>query len=241
MFKVEHLHLFRSGQRILEDITFDIAPGEVVALVGNNGAGKTTLLKVLATIMTQDEGRVTLDGVNPLTRPLRYRKRIGYLSALCPLYNEMRVRDYLLFRARLKGERTMRLRRRVREALDRFGLREVARTPIQRLSSGFRKRLSLAEALFLRPPLLLLDDLLTGLDAGQQQVVGTMMGKLSANAAILATGHELSELLTWSTRCIVMADGRIVASFVNREYSPHDLVNIVEGLLISKAVEEVEV
>lgn len=163
MLEVDHISFSYGRHTVLDDVAFDVAPGEIVALAGPNGAGKTTLLRLLSCLLMQDSGTVRLDNINPLERPIKYRRAIGYLSEHCPLYSEMTVEEYLIYRVRLKGERSMRVRRRVSEALEDCGLEEQRKTRIRLLSQGFRKRVGLADALVQHPKLLLLDDPLAGL------------------------------------------------------------------------------
>ncbi len=229
MLEVERITFSYGRRRVVDDVSFDIAPGEIVALTGPNGAGKTTLIKILACLLMQDDGCVRLDEVNPLSRPVKYRRWIGYLSERCPLYEEMKVDEYLTHRVRLKGERSLRVRRRVSEALEMCGLTEVASTGIRLLSQGYRKRVGLAEAIVLHPRLLLLDDLLAGIDAGQRKKTAAFLSAASARSAVLVSGHELHELLPWCTRFLVMSQGRIVASLRSNEHNREELLELVES------------
>jgi ABC-2 type transport system ATP-binding protein len=229
MLEVERINFSYGRRRVVEDVSFDVAPGEIVALTGPNGAGKTTLLKILACLLMQDGGCVRLDDVNPLERPVKYRRWIGYLSERCPLYGEMKVDEYLTYRVRLKGERSLRVRRRVSEAVELCGLGGVASDRIRSLSQGYRKRVGLAEAVALHPRLLLLDDLLAGIDAGQRKKTAALLSAASSRSAILVSGHELHELLPWCTRFLVMSQGRIVASLRSGEHSREELLRLLES------------
>ena len=134
MLNVDHICFSYGRTQVLDDVTFDVAPGEITGLVGANGAGKTTLLRVISFVLMQDSGNVSLDGVDPLARPVKYRKRIGYLPESCPLYEEMAVEQYLLYRLKLRGERSSRLRRRLNGALATCGLESVTGSEIRSLS-----------------------------------------------------------------------------------------------------------
>ncbi len=231
MLDVAHISFAYSTRPILKDITFDVAPGEIVALTGPNGAGKTTLLKLLACLLMQDVGTVRLHGIDTLQRPIKYRRTIGYLSAHNPLYNDMTVEEYLTYRVRLKGERTMRVRRRVNEALSVGDLADVRDTRIGLLSHGYRKRVGLADALSTFPKLLLLDDLLAGLDRPQRAACGAALSAASLRAAVIATGHELDEMLNWCTRVMVLNHGRIVAMFRTSDFDRAELLERIDTLL----------
>jgi ABC-2 type transport system ATP-binding protein len=229
MLEVDHITFSYGSRKALDDVTFDVAPGEIVAVTGANGAGKTTLMKLLACRLMQDAGRVRLHGIDPLERPVRYRRAIGYLSEHCPLYSEMTVEEYLVYRVRLKGERALRVRRRVSEALATCGLVEAGRTRIRLLSHGFRKRVGLADALITHPKLLLLDDLLAGLDRPQRAKCAEALSAASSRAAVIVTGHELDELTDWCTRFVVLHKGRVAATLRTGAYNRTELLALLDG------------
>ncbi|MBP7636302.1 MAG: ABC transporter ATP-binding protein [Kiritimatiellae bacterium] len=235
MLDVAHITFSYGANRILTDITFDVAPGEIVAVTGPNGAGKTTLIKILACLLMQDAGTVRLQGVDSLLRPVKYRRSIGYLSEHNPLYSDMTVQEYLTYRVRLKGERAMRVRRRVSEALAVSGLSGMHNTRIRLLSHGYRKRVSLADALSTHPKLLLLDDLLAGLDRPQRAACGAALSAASSRAAVVVTGHELDELLNWCTRVIVLDRGRIAALFRTSDFDRAELTARIDRLLVGQS------
>ena len=153
MLEVRNLSFSYDKRRILKDVSFSVAGGERVCLVGANGAGKTTLLRVMATLAVPDGGSVLLDGQDAFARPLRYRRRLGYLPERFALYEDMRVKDFLAYRAGLKGEPPKRIRRRISEAAQMCMLDDALRSPIRGLSAGEKKRVALADALLLRPRL----------------------------------------------------------------------------------------
>lgn len=192
----------------LDGISFDAAPGDVIAVLGPNGAGKTTLLKLLASVLARDAGSILLDGADPWARPLRYRRMLGYLPESCPLYPEMTVSGYLAYRSRLKGERPSRVRRRVAETISACGLERVAWDRIAPLSRGWRKRIGIADALLRRPRLLLLDDPLAGLDEESRRRLADLVSGASARAAVLVTGHEPREMAGWCNRTLRLDEGK---------------------------------
>ena len=229
MLEVEHITFSYGEHRVLEDVTFDVAPGEIVGLTGANGAGKTTLLRILACLLMQDSGTVRLDTVDPLLRPVKYRRGIGYLSEHAPLYGEMTVEEYLVYRVRLKGERNLRVRRRVEETLEQCGLSEERRTRVHLLSHGFRKRLGLADALVMHPKLLLLDDPLAGIDVPHRRKIASVLTAASSRAAVVLAGHEILEMLTWCTRFVVLHRGRVTGLYRVSEHNQADLARILEN------------
>ncbi|MFA7174345.1 MAG: ATP-binding cassette domain-containing protein [Kiritimatiellia bacterium] len=227
MLNIEHISFSYGKKQVLQDISFDVAPGEIVAVVGANGAGKTTLLRILAFILMQDAGNVVLDGVDPLLRPMQYRRWIGYLSERCPLYEEMTVLQFLTYRLRLRGERILRERRRLKGALESCGLEEVSKKEIRSLSSGYKKRVGLADALMMHPRVLLLDDPLTDLDVARRIKIGATLTALSAHSAVILAGHEISDLLEWCTRFVVLKEGRVDALYRVCEYERTELERIL--------------
>ena len=207
MIEVRNLAFSYRRRAILRDVSFVVSPGEVVSVIGANGAGKTTLLKILATLAVPDEGQILLDGSDALAKPLRYRRQIGYLPELPALDDDMTVRDYLRYRANLKGEPARRVRRRVNEAAEICRVADLMRAPIRSLSLGLRKRVALADALLLRPRVLLLDDFLAGLDTSMRRTAGEILSSAAAFSSVIVTGHELSDFAQWTTRFIVLRDG----------------------------------
>jgi len=231
MLEVKNITFSYNTQETLGNITFDAAPGEILAIVGTNGAGKTTLLRVLACLMMQDSGNILIEGVDSLTRPIAYRAKIGYLSERCPLYEEMTVEEYLSYRLRLKGERQFRVRRRLDEVVTQCRLDDHRKTMIRLLSFGFRKRVGMAEALTARPPVLLLDDPLAGLDLPQRKQTAEVLTSVSGRSAIILAGHEIPFLLEWCTRFLVLHRGRLVGSYRVNDYEKNLLQHKIEKLM----------
>jgi ABC-2 type transport system ATP-binding protein len=228
MLEVKNITFSYTTQETLGNITFDVAPGEIVAVAGTNGAGKTTLLRLLSCLLMQDSGNVLIDGVDSLTRPIAYRAKLGYLSERCPLYEEMTVEEYLTYRLRLKGERQLRVRRRIDEVISQCRLDEHRKSMIRLLSYGFRKRVGLAEALTTHPALLLLDDPLAGLDLPQRKQIAEVLTAVSGRSAILVAGHEIAFLLEWCTRFLVLHRGRLVATYRVQDFDKAVLLQKIE-------------
>jgi ABC-2 type transport system ATP-binding protein len=239
MLEIDHITFSFGRRAALSDVTFDVAPGEIVALTGANGAGKSTLLKVLSCLLMQDSGTVLLDGIDPVLRPIKYRRGIGYLSEHCPLYGDMTVESYLTYRVRLKGERSLRVRKRVIEVLEMCGLETEAQTRIRLLSQGYRKRVGLADALAQHPKLLLLDDPLAGLDIRQRKKTAAVLTAASSRAAVIVAGHEIQEMLDWCTRFVVLGKGRVTGMFRTSDFNRAELAQRLERQINAETVEEV--
>lgn len=223
MLEVRNIAFSYGSRPILRDVSFEASPGEVICLVGANGAGKTTLLKVLATLSVPDSGSLALDGVDAVSRPLRYRRQLGYMPERIALYDDMRVKDYLNFRARLKGETAKRIRRRVEEACELCRLGPLGRKVIGTLSAGQRKRVAFADAVLLRPRVLLLDDFFSELDIEMREAAPEVFSAVAAFSSVVITGHELDDLARCSTRFLVLRDGTVSSSLPAAGLAPDEL------------------
>ena len=212
MLEVRNLSFSYHRQKVLRDVSFVVSPGEVVAVVGANGAGKTTLLRILATLQLPDSGTVMIDGQDAFLRPLRYRRQMGFLSERVALYDDMTVKEYLRYRAVLKGEPAKRVRRRVSESVEFCQLGDVLGRQIASLSLGQRKRVAIADAMILRPRILLLDDFLAGLDGTLRTSTGALLSNAVSFSSVIVTGHEISDFSQWATRFLVLHKGVISAS-----------------------------
>ena len=212
MLEVQHISFSWGQAPLLEDISFSVAPGETAVLAGANGAGKTTLMKVLAGLCSPSTGTVRMDGVDAFGQSLRFRRMLGYLPEAASADPDMCVKRYLRYRANLRGEMSKKIRHRVSEAMELCGLEPYAEKCIGTLSFGLRKRVALADAILLRPRLLILDDLLAGLDPATRMSFGRIVGAVSTFASVVVSGHELDELAQWANKFYVLRDGRILGA-----------------------------
>lgn len=216
---VEVQGLWRSYGALVavRDLSFSIGRGEVVGFLGPNGAGKSTTLRMLVGFLGPSAGTVRINGFDVVEEPLEARRQIGYMPEAAPLYPEMRVHEYLQFRARLKGIARRSLRSDVERALTLATLTEVTRSLIGTLSRGFRQRVALADALLGSPPLLILDEPTAGLDPNQIHSVREVIRKLGAEHTVLLSTHVLSEVESICSRAIVIDRGTLVAAGSIRE------------------------
>ncbi len=231
MFEVRNIAFSYRDKPVLRDVSFVVSPGETVSLVGDNGIGKTTLLRILATVLVPDAGHILLDGQDALARPLRYCRQIGYLPEIPALYEDMTVKGYLDYRAALKGEPVKRIRRRVGESMEICRLSRIASQRLLGLSVGQKKRVALADAVLLRPRVLLLDDFLAGLDPSMREVSGEILSAVAAFSSVIVAGHELADLARSTTRFLVLQDGVIRATIPAAGVAMEDLVKRVGAAL----------
>jgi ABC-2 type transport system ATP-binding protein len=232
MLEVRNIAFAYGLKSVLRDVSFSISPGEVVGVVGLNGAGKTTLLKILATLSMPDSGNILSDSTDVFSRPLRYRKQVGYLAENPALYDDMTVKEFLEYRSKLKGESARRVRRRVSEAMDICKIFAYATSSIKNLSAGIRRRVALADALILRPRVLLLDDFLAGLDMTMRENASSVLSAAAAFSAVVVTGHEIADLAGCVTRFLVLKDGLISSSIPVKGLDAHEAC-----ALVKKAIE----
>ncbi len=208
----------------VRDVSFSIKRGEIVGFLGPNGAGKTTTMRILSCFLPPNRGIVTIAGLDIMKDSLEIRRRIGYLPEGVPLYPEMRVIEYLDYRARLRGMAGKNLKRRMAETLHLCGLEEVSKTVIGRLSRGYRQRVGLADSLVHDPELLILDEPTMGLDPNQIRHTRTLIKNLAERRTVLLSTHILSEVEMTCSRVLIMNKGSIVASD-----SPDRLVGLLRG------------
>jgi len=212
MIDVENLSKRYAGNWAVSGVSFTVAAGEIVGLLGPNGAGKSTTLRILACYMPATSGRARIAGFDVFSQSQEVLRRIGYMPENNPLYREMRVREYLKFRARLKGLSTVRSRERVDSVMQECGLGEVQRKVIGHLSKGYRQRVGLADAIVHEPELIILDEPTIGLDPHQIRAVRQMIKSLGGKHTVLLSTHILSEVEMTCSRVLILSKGKIVAA-----------------------------
>jgi ABC-2 type transport system ATP-binding protein len=212
MIEVSNLTKRYAGRTAVDDISFTVARGEIVGLLGPNGAGKSTTMRILACFMPATSGTVRVAGFDVFHDSDEARRRIGYMPENNPLYPEMRVREYLKFRARLKGLGWRRSRERVATVMEQCGLTDVGRRVIGQLSKGYKQRVGLADALVHEPELIILDEPTIGLDPHQIRSVRALIKSLAGRHTVLISTHILPEAEMMCNRMLIMFDGHVVAS-----------------------------
>ncbi|MDY3563701.1 ABC transporter ATP-binding protein [Gemmata sp. JC673] len=210
MIVVEHLTKYYGEYHAVRDVSFSVEKGQVVGFLGPNGAGKSTTMRILAGFLTASSGKATVDGRDVFWDPIEARRRIGYMPESCPLYTEMRVDEYLRFRAGLKGLGRSERRSRLGYVLERCWLTDVSRQIIGTLSKGYRQRVGLADALIANPPVLILDEPTAGLDPTQIRETRKLMRELGKEHTMLLSTHILSEVEATCDSVIVIYQGQVV-------------------------------
>ncbi|HEV8608681.1 MAG TPA: ABC transporter ATP-binding protein [Thermoanaerobaculia bacterium] len=218
MIEVEHLTKRFPTQVAVSDVSFSVRQGEIVGFLGPNGAGKTTAMRILTAFLPPTEGTARVAGFDVVNQSLEARTHLGYLPESAALYPEMRVREYLAYRARLEGIRGADVRKRVDDAIESCLLEEVAGRKVENLSRGYRQRTALAGALVHQPPVLILDEPTVGLDPAQIIRIREAIRRLGRERAVLLSTHILPEVDAVCDRVLIIDRGRIVA-----EGTPSDL------------------
>jgi ABC-2 type transport system ATP-binding protein len=211
MIKTEHLCKRYESVTAVDDVTFEVRPGEVLGFLGPNGAGKTTTMRMLAGFVTPTSGRASICGHDVETEPLAAKQSLGYLPEGAPSYGEMRVRGFLDFLADLRRLEGARRRQRLDYVIERLQLAPVLEQSIETLSKGFRRRVGLAQAIMHDPPVLILDEPTDGLDPNQKFEVRTLINEMARDKIIVISTHILEEVDAVCNRAIIIARGRIVA------------------------------
>ena len=193
----------------LDGASFTVEKGQIVGFLGPNGAGKSTTLRILTGYLPATSGEARVNGHDVLLESLAVRASIGYMPENVPLYPEMRVEEYLRFRAGLKNVPPKDRRTAVERVIDRCRLEDVRRRLVGQLSKGFRQRVGLAESLIADPPVLILDEPTIGLDPAQIQEVRHLIKSLGEKHTVLLSSHMLTEVEKTCSHVVIVAQGRI--------------------------------
>jgi ABC-2 type transport system ATP-binding protein len=211
MINVQHVTKHYGQVTALNDISFSIQKGEIVAFLGPNGAGKTTTMRILTGFMPPTSGTVQIAGFDCLEEPWEVKKHIGYLPETPPLYLELTVKEYLTFVGRIKRLEPEQLKERMKLIVHQTGLSEVQGRVIGHLSRGYRQRVGLAQALLHNPPVLILDEPTTGLDPNQIIEIRDLIKSLAGSHTIILSTHLLAEATAICQKVIIIHQGQIVA------------------------------
>jgi ABC-2 type transport system ATP-binding protein len=210
MIQVEQLTKRYGTTLAVDGISFQVEQGEIVGFLGPNGAGKTTTMRILTCYLPATSGCVTIAGRDVFSDSLEVRRNIGYLPEGVPLYPEMRVREYLMYRARIKEVPARERKKQVEYVMDRCGVADTERKLIGSLSKGYRQRVGLADALVSDPAVLILDEPTIGLDPNQIRLVRDLIRDLAQKHTVLLSTHILSEVEMVCGRVIIIQNGKLV-------------------------------
>ena len=211
MIQVTDVAKWYGSVRAVENISFSLAPGEIVGFVGPNGAGKSTVLKMLATYILPSSGKITIDGLDVVSHSLSIRRKIGYLSGDTPLYQTMRVDKFLRFCGKARGLSGDILEKNLAWIIDICGLSPHLYKRIDQCSTGFRQRIGVGAALIHDPPILLLDEPTHGFDPLQVLAFRDLIQSLSENRIILFSSHIIPEVSALSDRVLIIHQGNLLA------------------------------
>lgn len=211
MIEVERLTKRYGNHTAIEDVSFKVDKGEILAFLGPNGAGKTTIMRILTGFIPASSGSAKIAGLDAFDEPIKVKQRIGYLPETPPLYNEMTVREYLAFTGKIKGVPKSDLPNAISSILSRCGLDQVPDRLIANLSRGFRQRVGLAQALVHNPEVLILDEPTTGLDPKQIIEIRQLIKDLAGDHTVILSTHILQEATAICQRVIIIHEGRIRA------------------------------
>jgi len=210
MIEAHNLTKTFPGVTALDHVSFEVGKGEIVGFLGPNGAGKTTTMRILTCYLPATHGIAQVAGFDCFKHSLDVRRRVGYLPESNPLYTEMRVGEFLEFRARIKGVPARERTKRIEEVCDRCGLKNRQSSIIETLSKGYRQRVGLADAILHNPEVLILDEPTIGLDPNQMREVRILIRELGMDRTVLLSTHILSEVEKLCRRIIIINKGNIV-------------------------------
>ena len=209
MIKITNLTKKYNSVKVLDNISFEVKKGEILGFLGPNGAGKTTTMKILTGYIAPTEGQITVDNINVQEDSYSVRQKIGYLPENNPLYEDMKVIEYLKFVA---GMREVKDKSKIESIIKTCGLTTVTEKNIGELSKGFRQRVGLASALMHDPEILILDEPTSGLDPNQIVEIRKLIKEIGEKKTVILSTHILPEVQATCNQVIIINDGKIVAS-----------------------------
>lgn len=229
MIKVQNLTKYYSDKLAISDLNFQINKGEVVGLLGLNGSGKTTTIRMLSGFLIPNEGEVWIDDLNSFSDPIEIKRKVGYLPETPPLYEDLTIRDYLEFVARIKS--VSNIESEIKRVCEVTNLMDVIDQYISHLSLGFRKRVGIAQAILGFPKIVIMDEPISGLDPRQIVEIRHLIRNLSKEHTVLLSSHILSEVYLVCDRFIFIHEGKLVY-----DYSRVDLEKEMQKFLNFKLV-----
>src|ERR1700740_2251515 len=212
MITVKNLTKRYARTTAVDQISFEVAKGQIVGFLGPNGAGKTTTMRMLTCFLPPSAGTASVAGLNVLEQPLEVKKRIGYLPESPPIYPEMETSEYLKFVGKLKGLSGAELQKRVDYVCERCAVGDVKKKLLGKLSKGYRQRVGLAQAIVHNPEVLILDEPTAGLDPKQINETRDLIKDLAGDHTIILSTHILPEVEQTCEQVVIISKGKIVAT-----------------------------
>lgn len=209
MISVSHLNKTFDGFVAVNDLSFQIMPGDVVGFLGPNGAGKSTTMKMLTGFLMPSSGQIEFDGHSMTDAPTKIKQRIGYLPEGAPAYGDMTPFQFLYFIGQVRKIPSNKLTSRMQEVIKLVELESVIDKPIEQLSKGFKRRVGLAQAIIHDPDILILDEPTDGLDPNQKHQVRQLIQNLSKDKIVIVSTHILEEVSAVCNRVMVIANGQL--------------------------------
>ena len=211
MIKVENVTKYYGDFKAIEDVSFEVEKGDIIGFLGPNGAGKTTTMRIITGYFLPTQGKVYIDGIDLEEEPRKAKKLIGYLPENPPLYPEMKVEDYLVHVAKLKGMNKKEIPESLEFVISKIGLEEKRFKPIKTLSKGYKQRVGIAGAMIHRPKVLILDEPTIGLDPLQIIEIRNLIKEIGKDTTIILSSHILAEVQEVCDKILIINKGKIIA------------------------------
>lgn len=219
MIKVDHVSKRYGSLVAVDDLDFEVRPGEVLGFLGPNGAGKSTTMKIITGFLEPSAGTVEIFGHDILRDSVAAKRLVGYLPEGAPVYGEMNVLEFLNFVTRMRGMRGAERRTAIEGVVHKLELGKVAYRPIDALSKGFKRRVGLAQTLVHDPKVLIMDEPTDGLDPNQKHQVRSLIRSLTDDKIVIISTHILEEVDAVCSRALIISDGRLLI-----DDTPHNLL-----------------
>ena len=210
MIKVRQLSKRYGSLAAVDNLDFEVAPGEVLGFLGPNGAGKSTTMKMITGFLEPTAGTVEVFDYDILRKPVAAKRLIGYLPEGAPVYGEMNVLEFLQFVTQIRGMRRQDARKAIEEVIEKLELGQVAYRPIDTLSKGFKRRVGLAQTLVHDPKVLVMDEPTDGLDPNQKHQIRSLIHSLTEDKIVIISTHILEEVDAVCTRALIISNGRLL-------------------------------
>jgi len=241
MIEISNLSRAYGDFTAVDNVSFTVACGEVLGLLGHNGAGKSTIMKMMTGFLEPTAGHIHIDGLSMGADTQAIQRRIGYLPENCPAWPEMSVVEYLQYQARLHGVPETEQNKAVATAIRRTALKEKAGQSIQTLSRGYRQRVGVAQAILHEPGIIILDEPTNGLDPTQIRHMRGLIRSLSENATVIISTHILQEVQAVCERVLIMRTGRLVVdAMLDELQSGHTLLLCLDTPDAETYLEQIE-